>query len=90
MNHYILFYETVNGYAEKRQAYRDIHLTLVRKAREAGSLIMAGAYDPADGAALIFRGETEEVAAAFAREDPYVQKGLVRRWWVRRWMVVGG
>ena len=88
MNHYILFYDTVDGYAEKRQPYRDTHLNLARKAFEAGALIMAGAYEPADGAALVFRGESEEVAEAFAREDPYVKNGLVRRWWVRQWNVV--
>ena len=88
MNHYILFYETVDGYVEKRQPYRDIHLTLARKASEAGELILAGAYDPADGAALVFKGTSEEVAEAFAREDPYVKNGLVRRWWVRKWNVV--
>ncbi|CAH1001395.1 hypothetical protein LEM8419_02298 [Neolewinella maritima] len=88
MQHYILFYETVDGYVEKRQPYRDIHLQLARKAVESGALVMAGAYEPADGAALIFRGEDEEVAADFARRDPYVQNGLVSRWWVRKWMVV--
>ena len=88
MNHYILFYETVDGYVEKRQPYRDTHLTLARKASEAGELVLAGAYEPADGAALVFRGASEEVAESFAREDPYVKNGLVRRWWVRKWNVV--
>ncbi|WP_420458957.1 YciI-like protein [Neolewinella sp.] len=88
MNHYILFYETVDGYVEKRQPYRDTHLTLARKASEAGELVLAGAYEPADGAALVFKGKSEEVAEAFAREDPYVKNGLVTRWWVRKWNVV--
>ena len=90
MNYYILFYETAEGYAEKRQPYRDTHLNLIRKAAAAGTLVMAGAYEPADGAALIFKGESEEVAEAFAREDPYVLRGLVKRWWVREWRVVQG
>ena len=90
MNYYILFYETVDGYVEKRQAFRDIHLNLARNARDAGDLVMAGAYDPADGAALVFRGESEEVANKFAREDPYVKRGLVTRWWVKKWSVVVG
>jgi len=90
MNHYILFYETVAGYAEKRKPYRDTHLNLLRKASEDGTLVMAGAYDPADGAALIFRGESPEVAESFARQDPYVQRGLIERWWVREWKVFRG
>ncbi len=90
MNYYLLFYETAEGYVEKRQAFRDVHLNLARKARERGELVMAGAYEPADGAALVFKGETEEVAADFARKDPYVLNGLVPRWYVREWKVVVG
>jgi uncharacterized protein YciI len=87
-SHYILFYETTEGYVGKRQPYRDTHLTLVRQAAERGELILAGAYEPADGAALIFRGPGPEVAEDFARNDPYVKNGLVKRWWVREWRVV--
>ncbi len=87
-SHYILFYETTEGYVEKRQPYRDTHLTLVRQAADRGELLLAGAYEPADGAALIFRGPGPEVAEDFARNDPYVKNGLVKRWWVREWRVV--
>lgn len=90
MSHYILFYETVAGYVEKRQPYRDTHLKRALEASEAGELLMAGAYEPADGAALIFRGDSPEVAESFARRDPYVLNGLVSRWWVREWKVVVG
>lgn len=89
MNHYLLFYETVDNYLEKRQAYRDEHLRLAQQKQAAGDLVMAGAYaDPADGAVLVFKGDSEDVAAEFARMDPYVAKGLVKRWWVRKWNVV--
>ncbi|MCP9234569.1 YciI-like protein [Lewinella sp. JB7] len=88
MNYYILFYEAADGYVERRQPYRDTHLNMARRAREEGSLILAGAYEPADGAALVFRGESAEVAESFARQDPYVQNGLVTRWWVKQWDVV--
>lgn len=88
MPYYILFYETTDGYVEKRQTYRDQHLRLAEEFRERGELVLAGAYDPADGAALIFRGPSEEPAERFARMDPYVQKGLVTKWWVRKWNVV--
>ncbi len=88
MNYYILFYETVDGYVEKRQAFRDQHLRLAKEFRQREELVMAGAYDPADGAALVFKGESAEVAEQFARMDPYVMKGLVTKWWVRKWNVV--
>ncbi|THH39345.1 YciI-like protein [Neolewinella litorea] len=88
MNYYLLFYETVKGYEAKRQPYRDSHLRLAREAQERGELIMAGAFDPADGAALLFKGETATDAEAFAEADPYVRKGLVSRWYVKKWSVV--
>ncbi len=90
MNYYILFYETTEGYVEKRQRFRDVHLNLAREAQERGELVMAGAFDPPDGAALVFQGETEEVAAAFARKDPYVLNGLIPKWYVKQWIVVVG
>lgn len=37
-----------------------------------------------------FRGESSEVAEAFARVDPYVVNGLVTRWRVREWTTVVG
>ena len=90
MNHYLLFYETVDGYVERRQPYRNAHLQLATAARQNGSLVMAGAYDPADGAALVFRGPDESVARNFAESDPYVKHGLVTRWHIRKWTVVVG
>jgi hypothetical protein len=53
--------------------------------------MLAGALgDPPDGALLVFRGETPEVAERFARADPYVTNGLVSQWRVRPWAVVIG
>lgn len=91
MDHYILFYETVEDFVEKREPHRAAHLEYARRAHERGDLVMAGALaDPPDGAVLVFRSEGPEVAEAFAREDPYVANGLVRRWRVRPWTVVFG
>jgi uncharacterized protein len=54
-------------------------------------LILAGALaNPVDGAVLLFRGETSEVAEQFAQSDPYVVNGLVTRWHVREWTTVVG
>lgn len=89
--HYILFYEVVDDYLARRGAYRAEHLGLARAAVERGEMMMAGAFDePADGAALIFRGDSPQAAEAFARNDPYVQNGLVKHWRVRKWNVVVG
>lgn len=91
MKYFILFYEVVPDYVERRAAYRAEHLALAKAAVSRGQLRLAGAYaDPADGAALVFRGEDDEVARAFAEADPYVRSGIVTSWRVRPWSVVVG
>lgn len=67
------------------------HLGLARDAHARGELVLAGALaDPADGALLIFQGESPAVAEAFAQRDPYVNNGLITKWKVRNWNVVVG
>jgi len=89
--HYILFYDVVDDYVEKRAQFREAHLKLAREAYERGEMILAGALaDPADGAVLVFRGESPEAAEAFAKADPYVKNGLVKVWRVRKWATVIG
>jgi len=39
---------------------------------------------------LLFTGESPAAAEAFAKADPYVQAGLVKRWRVREWTTVVG
>ena len=89
--YFILFYKTVNNYIERRAPFRDEHLRLAREARAKGDLVMAGALaDPADGAVLVFKGESAKVAEDFAKNDPYVKNGLITEWYVRSWTVVVG
>lgn len=91
VKYFILFYEVVDDYLECRGAYRAEHLEMARAATKRGDLRYAGAYaEPADGAALVFRGEDEGIARAFAEADPYVINGLVESWHVRQWSVVIG
>ena len=89
--HYLLLYDLVDDYLARRSAFRDAHLTKAWAAQARGELVLAGALaDPVDGAVLLFRGTSPEVAAAFARVDPYVTNGLVTRWRVREWSTVVG
>lgn len=89
--YYILFYKTVADYIERRAVYREEHLALARDAFENGDIVMAGALaDPADGAVLVFRGESPKAAEDFAKNDPYVKNGLITEWSVRQWNVVVG
>jgi hypothetical protein len=89
--HTILFYDLVDDYLERRPAFRAEHLELAWQAHARGELVLAGALtDPADGAVLLFRGESPDAAVAFAKADPYVKSGLVKAWRVRKWNTVVG
>ncbi len=89
--HYLLFYEVVPDYLERRRPLRAEHLAHARAAQARSELLLAGALaDPADGAVLLFQGDSPAVAEAFAAADPYVAHGLVTQWRVRPWLTVVG
>lgn len=89
--HYLLFYDVVDDYIERRGAFRDAHLTHARQAVESGELLLGGALaDPPDGAVLLFRSDSPEAAERFAAADPYVMNGIVTAWRVRAWTTVVG
>lgn len=91
MKHFLLFYDVVDDYAERRAAFRAEHLARAWAASAAGDLMLGGALeDPADGALLLFRGDSPAAAEAFATNDPYVRHGLVTRWRIRAWNTVAG
>lgn len=53
--------------------------------------VLAGALaDPIDGAVPLFKGESSRVAEDFAKADPYVTSGAVKRWYAREWTTVVG
>ena len=89
--HYLLFYDVVHDYAERRLPLRGAHLEHARRAVARGELVLAGALaDPVDGAVLLFQGDSPAVAEEFAKADPYVINGLVTKWRVREWTTVIG
>ena len=89
--HYLLFYEFVDDYMTRRAEFRAAHLALAWAASERGELVLAGALaDPVDGALLLFKTDSPAVAENFAAVDPYVIRGLVKRWHVRKWNTVVG
>ena len=91
MSYYALLYYVVDDFVARRGEYREEHLRLVREAHRRGELLLAGAFtDPTDRALLVFRATDGSVAEDFARNDPYVKRGLVTRWEVRPWAVVIG
>ena len=92
--HYLLFYDVVPDYVARRAPLRDAHLAHARAAHARGELLLGGALsEPADGAVLLFRGDSRPAAAeAFLRGGriQYVTHGLVTRWRVREWATVVG
>lgn len=89
--HYLLFYDVVDDYAERRGQFREAHLEKAWAAHESGQLLLGGALDhPVDGAVLLFSADSPRVAEEFARVDPYVVNGLVTSWRVREWVTVAG
>ena len=83
---WVLIYELVDDYLDRRPEFRPQHLELARAAHERGELLLAGALaDPYDRALLIFAGDSPDIASHFARQDPYVLNGLVASWSVRQW-----
>lgn len=89
--HFLVFYQFTENYLQRRPTYRAEHLRLAWEAQERGELVLGGALaDPPDGAVLLFTGENDQAARAFAQNDPYVKSGLVTGWSVRSWTTVVG
>jgi uncharacterized protein len=89
--HYLLFYDVVDNYAERRTPFRKEHIAHAKAAFARGELVLAGALaKPVDGTVLLFKGDSPAAAEAFAKADPYVTNGLVAKWRVREWTTVIG
>lgn len=89
--HYLLFYDAGPDYEERRKPFRGAHLEHARAAVDRGELVLGGAYaNPVDGAVLLFRSDSPAAAEEFAKRDPYVVNGVVKRWYVRAWTTVVG
>jgi uncharacterized protein len=89
--HYLLFYDYVPDYLQRRDRFRNEHLALAWQAHERGELILAGVIaEPIDGAVLLFRASSPQPVEAFIAADPYVIHGLVTRWRIRPWQTVVG
>ena len=89
--HYLLFYDVVADYAQRRVPLRAAHLAHAWAAVARGELLLGGALaDPVDAAVLLFECDSPAPVEAFAAADPYVMNGLVTRWRVRAWTTVVG
>ncbi|MDP2715721.1 YciI-like protein [Rheinheimera sp.] len=91
MKHFVLIYDTAPDYLQRRAEFRSAHLAVAWQSAGRGELLLGGAVgDPADSALLLFRCESADIPAAFAKADPYVVNGLVKSWQVKPWHTVVG
>ncbi len=88
---WVLLYDYVDDYVERREPFRQAHLALAAEAHRRKELLLAGALDqPLNAALLIFETDDASVVDDFVRADPYVGNGVVREWRIRPWNVVVG
>jgi hypothetical protein len=91
MKHWLLIYDLVDDYLERREPLRPEHLALAQAAHSRGELTRAGALaDPYDMAVFAWQVDDPSVINRFVAHDPYVRAGLVKSWRIRRWNVVIG
>ena len=92
MKHFLLIYDYVPDYLEKRTPYRPEHFAGAKAAEARGELFLAGACtDPGTPlGVLVFNVADRKVVEDFAKADPYVIHGVVTRWQVREWTTVIG
>ncbi len=90
--YYMLLYDYIKDVATKRAPLRESHLAIVRQLHKDGVVVMAGAFNnPLDGAAIVFKCDTQDEVERFVKIDPYVINGLVTKWRIREWTVaIGG
>ncbi|MFD2919216.1 YciI family protein [Terrimonas rubra] len=90
MPYYALTYITAENFVERRMPYREQHLLLAQQYHDNQILLAGGSMQPAIESLLIFHCENEDVVKSFMRQDPYVQNGLVKAWYIREWNIVIG
>ena len=92
MKHFLLFYDYVPDYLERRTAHRPAHFAHARAAVERGELFLAGACTDEGPpiAVLVFASADRTAVEDFARADPYVINGVTTGWRIREWTTVVG
>jgi uncharacterized protein YciI len=91
MKHFVLIYDYVTDFRDKRAPHRALHLEHARASIARDQLQLGGAFaeDPPQGM-FLFKAESAATAQAFAEGDPYVINSVVEAWRVREWVTVVG
>lgn len=82
---HVLFYDSAADVASTAPVHFPAHRQRLDAFHSRGVLLMIGAFgDPqSEGSMAVFT--SREAAEDFARDDPFVRHGVVRRWYVREW-----
>jgi uncharacterized protein len=89
MNKYVLFYESADDVRAKAPIFYAAHRARADEFHPRGVLLMVGTFaTPEEGAMGVFT--SREAAEDFAKTDPFVVNGVVRRWYVREWKEIYG
>ena len=88
---YILTYEYVEDYLEKRKPHRKDHFDHVSPYIKSGNLLLGGATaNPADKGIIIYKGLTKDQIQDIVKNDPYYKAGIIKHFSIREWTVVVG
>ena len=81
------FYESFEDAVAKDPDVISIHLERTKEFHARGTLLMAGAFlnNPSEALGTMGILTTREAAEEYAKGDPFVLKGMVRRWYIREW-----
>jgi len=92
MKHFLLIYNYVPDYLQRREPHRPAHFAHARAAADRGTVFLAGACTDAGTplGVIVIAAADRSVAEDFARADPYVLNGIVDSWQVREWTTVLG
>ena len=88
--HYLLFYELATTTFPGAQVPQRAPGNGLEGYRTRRTVLGGALANPVDGVVMLFKGDSPEVAEGFARADPYVTHGIVKRWYVREWTTVAG
>lgn len=82
---YVLFYESTETSRAKARLHFAAHRARWTEFADRGALLMIGPFTDGgtSGAMAVFT--TRAAAEEFARDDPFVQHGVVSHWSIREW-----
>jgi uncharacterized protein YciI len=85
MPKFVLFYDSADDVRSRAPRFFAAHVARWKDFQSQGTLLMIGTFANAqdEGSMAIFT--TREAAEAFAKSDPFVLNGVVRRWSIREW-----